>query len=139
MYAPSPLRPSHKHSSLQESVPNTSEEWRWVGEWTVDLNGLVDCGTDLDGWMYAVDFRGLPPFVKLHAEYNKMAHSIRRRRWVRLEERRRPDAEEGEAGLLEEPEEPKETKEETDDGDGGVILNKDVLQKEERAHELSHI
>eukprot|EP00041_Stephanoeca_diplocostata_P033294 m.1096447 g.1096447 ORF g.1096447 m.1096447 type:complete len:245 (-) comp24309_c1_seq5:188-922(-) len=52
--------------------------WQWVGTWQVQDDNTVG----ENGWTYAVDFTGT-----YSSHYNKLMHFVRRRRWVRRQQR----------------------------------------------------
>lgn len=62
-----------------ERVLLPDNNWVWVSDWTVDLQGKLGETTDADGWEYAEDFDS---FSRERRCYRK-GDTCRRRRWVR--------------------------------------------------------
>lgn len=63
----------------RDRVMLPDNNWVWLNDWSVDVNGNLGESTDVDGWEYEADFE---TFAKTRRYYER-GDACRRRRWTR--------------------------------------------------------
>lgn len=62
-------------------VDSISQQWEWLDNWAIDMQGIIGVEIDNEGWEYSSSFSSLT--IASHRRISMQLDCVRRRRWTR--------------------------------------------------------